>query len=114
MGCGKNEGFHPYPDWSTYSLLVVWNEEADAERFLSSELMNLYREKTMETWTIFMKNMMAKGMWSAQNPFETSPTLNADISLVAVITRATIKTRKLLSFGDMFLPLISNYVGMKA
>lgn len=98
MGCGKNEGFNPYPDWSTYSLLAVWNEAADAERFLTSELMNLYREKTVETWTIFMKNIVAKGMWSGQNPFEQSSTLNPDIPLIAVITRATIKTRKLLSF----------------
>jgi len=98
MGCGKNEGFNPYPDWSTYALLGVWDEETDAERFQTSELMNLYRETTTETWTIFMKNILAKGMWSGQNPFEQSPTLDAAIPLIAVITRATIKTKKLLSF----------------
>ncbi len=98
MGCGKNEGFNPYPDWSTYSLLAVWDKEADAERFLMSELMNLYHEKTIEMWTIFMKNIVAKGMWSGQNPFAPSSTLNPDIPLIAVITRARIKTKKLISF----------------
>jgi len=98
MGCGRNEGFNPYPDWSTYALLAVWDEAADAERFQASELMDMYQENTVEVWTVFMKNMVAKGAWSGQNPFEQSTALNPDIPLIAVITRATIKAKKLIPF----------------
>ena len=98
LGCGKNEDFNPYPDWSTYSLLAVWEDEAAAERFLATNLMDLYREKTRETWTVFMKNIVAKGKWSGHNPFEASTSLNPENPLIAVITRATIKVKKLIPF----------------
>jgi len=99
MGCGKDEGFNPFPDWSTYALLVVWNDEADAKVFFKeSKLIKLYRENTLEDWTIYMKNITAKGAWSAQNPFEKSTTLDPNNPLIAVITRATIKVRKLYAF----------------
>ncbi len=99
MGCGRNEGFNPFPDWSAYALLLVWNDEAAAETFFeTSELMQLYSKNTVEHWTIYMKNISAKGEWSAQNPFQKSTTLNPDNQLIAVITRATIKVRKLYRF----------------
>lgn len=99
MGSGKNEGFNPFPDWSTYVLLTVWDDEAAAEKFRSeSKLMQLYSAKTEEIWTLFLKNIMAKGEWSKQHPFSKHKELNPHNPLLAVITRATIRPSRLYSF----------------
>ena len=34
MGSGKQDGFNPFPDWSTYSLLMTWENEDHADDFI--------------------------------------------------------------------------------
>jgi hypothetical protein len=99
MGSGKGAGFSPWPDWSVYSLLQIWEtaEQADAF-FAQAPLVEKYRNHTSEIWTLFMRNISAGGEWSGANPFRPSSALDADNPNIAVITRATIKVSKLLSF----------------
>jgi hypothetical protein len=98
MGSGK-AGFNPLPDWTVYSLLQVWDSEADALVFFSrSELMSRYRKKSSEQWTIYMKGIMAKGAWSGKKPFDKSDALDAENPLISVITRATIKSNYFFKF----------------
>jgi hypothetical protein len=33
LGSGKGKGFNPFPDWSVYSLLQVWETEEAAQTF---------------------------------------------------------------------------------
>ena len=101
MGSGRGQGFNPFPDWGTYALLCVWESEAHAERFLRhSPLMQQYREHTTDIWTIFLQHLGAKGKWAGRNPFgERNPLLaDAEGQPLAVITRATIRTRRLVDF----------------
>lgn len=99
MGSGKNEGFNPFPDWSVYSLLQVWESASAADAFFKeAELMNRYRKHATEIWTIYMKNIKANGAWSKQNPFQPAHDLDEHNKHVAVITRATIKLSKLVPF----------------
>ncbi len=98
LGSGK-EGFNPFPDWSVYALLMVWEREADADSFFkSSALMQRYRKKVEEHWTLYLKSIQSKGAWSGSNPFQKSQTLRDDVSFVAVITRATIRPKLLWKF----------------
>lgn len=98
LGSGKI-GFNPLPDWSVYGLLQVWENEEKANSFFeSSELMERYREKSSEQWTLYMGNISAKGEWSGSNPFIESATLNEYNPYISVITRATIKLRWLIKF----------------
>jgi len=99
MGSGKGLGFNPYPDWTTYALLQIWDSEAAADAFFrDSRLIGRYREKSQEIWTIYMKSIMAHGAWSGGNPFQASEDLDPDNPLLCIITRATIKMSKLRSF----------------
>ncbi|MBA3898904.1 MAG: DUF3291 domain-containing protein [Bacteroidetes bacterium] len=99
MGSGKGEGFNPFPDWSVYSLLQVWENEAAAQAFFEeAPIMQKYRKHASETWTIFMKSILAKGLWSGKNPFQESSSLSQKIPYLAVITRATIKASRLIPF----------------
>ncbi|MGB5818078.1 MAG: DUF3291 domain-containing protein [Saonia sp.] len=112
MGSGK-EGFNPLPDWSVYGLLQVWENEKVANSFFnSSNLMKRYVEHSEEYWTIYLKNIVAKGYWSAKNPFQKSGAIAANNPYVAVITRATIKPRFLIKFWKYVpvsqAPLVDN------
>jgi len=99
MGSGKGMGFNPLPDWSIYSLLQVWENEASANQFFEAHnLAKKYDKHTVEMWTLYMHNITAVGAWSGGNPFEKQEHLVANNELIAVITRATIKISKLPQF----------------
>jgi len=99
MGSGRELGFSPFPDWGVYALLGVWENELSAHTFLSeAPIFARYQKMSSEQWTIFMKPIHTKGLWSGGNPFQASTDLDEANSLIAVITRATIRTRKLVKF----------------
>jgi heme-degrading monooxygenase HmoA len=99
MGSGRDMGFNPAPDWSVYSLLMVWENEAAANDFFEkSDIIKRYQAHTSEIWTLFLRVRQVKGLWSGSNPFETSTEIDANNPLISVITRASIRPSKLLSF----------------
>lgn len=99
MGSGRDAGFSLLPDLEVYALLGVWENEQVANDFFNhSAIYKRYQEMSFEQWTIFMKPIQTKGLWSGGNPFTASSELDANNPLIAVITRATIKTNKLLKF----------------
>lgn len=98
MGSGKGDGFNPFPDWSVYSLLQVWETENAADAFLSSsKLMEDYGSFEQEKFTLYMKNIGAMGTWVGKNPFQANAKLDPN-QPIAVITRATIKWNWLIRF----------------
>ncbi len=64
----------------------------------NAELFKKYKNQTAERWTIFMKSILARGSWSNQNPFDLHPDLDEKNDWLCIITRATIRWRKLYSF----------------
>jgi hypothetical protein len=99
LGSGKGKGFNPFPDWGVYSLLQIWDSEKAANHFFeTSELMSLYKNRTSEIWTLYLKNVVSKGEWSGKNPFEVNTDIDENNKLLCVITRATIKPKKLFRF----------------
>lgn len=99
MGTGKGDGFSPWADFSTYALLQVWDAENRASEFFEeSPLMEKYRYHSVDQWTLFMRSIKAHGFWSKKQPFESSNNLSPKIPYLAIITRATIRKRKLLKF----------------
>ncbi len=98
MGSGK-AGFNPLPDWSTYAILQIWENEAAADIFFENNPLAIqYRRRSSRQWTLYMRNISAKGEWSGKNPFESSDSLDDDNTYIAVITRATIKRSLLFKF----------------
>lgn len=99
MGTGKGDGFNPLPDFSTYALLMVWDDKNKAHQYLQhSDLFRKYKANAFTIKTHFMQCIKSHGKWSKQNPFvehQLSPTENTNIG---VITRATIKKRMLPKF----------------
>lgn len=98
LGSGSGTGFNLYPDWSVYSLLQVWDSEASAKAFLNdSQILQDYRAKAAEVWTLFMQTVRSKGTWGGVNPFNHSSAVLSE-GPVASITRATVNPWKLHQF----------------
>lgn len=99
LGSGKGNGFNPWPDYSVYGLLQVWETEADATNFFNnSELMIRYKKRSTEHWTLYMTPIKADGTWSGQNPFQVDSKNDPANARLAIITRARIKKSLLLKF----------------
>ncbi|MFT7421014.1 MAG: heme-degrading monooxygenase HmoA [Algoriphagus sp.] len=99
LGSGRGLGFSPWPDWSIYAVLQVWEtEEASLEFFKNSLLFKSYKKQSKETYTLYLKNIKAHGKWSGEEPFIKSEALDTSNSFVAVITRAVIRPSKLRRF----------------
>lgn len=98
LGTGKGNGFNPFPDWGTYALLQVWENERDADAFFDdSALFKKYQSRSEEQWILYMRPIKAEGEWSGSQPFQI---MEKDPSnpFLAIITRATIRKRLLFKF----------------
>ncbi len=99
MGSGKAVGFSPFPDWGVYALLAVWKNQASAERFFQTA--NLYQQyvtNSCEHWTIYLRTRKSKGLWAGHGRFQPSTQIDETNTYVAVITRATIRWRRMVDF----------------
>lgn len=99
MGSGRGIGFNPWPDFSTYAMIQVWEDEQHAHRFFEdAKLMERYERHTTNRWTLLMRNITSKGRWSGNSPFAPSTNLDPHNPYIAVITRATIRPSRLWQF----------------
>jgi hypothetical protein len=100
MGTGGGNGFSLWPDFGTYAFLGVWNNQKTADEFLKhNPILKSYRLKSETHRTLKMLPLKSHGLWSGQNPFPPQSLLEKNTSFpVAVITRATLRPARLLSF----------------
>lgn len=106
LGSGSGNGFSIWPDFGTYGLLGVWEEESKARAFFErGAVMDAFRQKARSVWTVFMRSAVAHGAWDGKMPFAANTPFDKD-QVVAVITRATIHPQKLWQFWR-FVPPVS-------
>ncbi|MGY6561156.1 MAG: DUF3291 domain-containing protein [Luteibaculaceae bacterium] len=97
MGTGGGDGYQWHPDFSTYSILIAWQNEEKAHKFFnSSTLYSDYSSRAFEQCTFWLNAIAASGMWDGVQPFEIYK--QTPEGPIAVITRATIKTKNLIQF----------------
>ncbi len=100
LGSGREFGL--MPDLSTYVFLGVWDTQTQAKLFFQTSGWQFYLQKTEATGTLWLQPYKAHGRWDGKNPFDTGtdsyrPSGESDTP-IAVLTRATIRTRSLLDF----------------
>lgn len=98
LGSGAQNGFSSKPNFGTYALFCVWESEEDANIFFKNhEFYNQYKSKSKETFTVFAHAAEAHGKWDNIQPFISAATLAQDKPIM-VLTRASIRLTKLISF----------------
>lgn len=98
LGSGGGNGFSIWPNFSTYGLLGVWENEQMAKAYFDKHHINREcRSRAKYWWTVYMKTASFHGLWDGVSPFNTTVDFDKK-KLVAVITRASIASRKLWQF----------------
>ncbi len=99
LGTGAGQGFSLRPDFSTYALLTVWDNQAAAADFYNNNpQLKAYWTKASAIRRLSLANRASHGLWSGQNPFKGNDIDKVEDSKVAIITRATLRFSKLWSF----------------
>ena len=107
LGCGKNGTFDKHPDWQQWGILTVQNASTDIEGFDTVSLINnLYGSFinkwlhffNCETWTILLNPVEGHGKWDGKEPFGILSNQSTYYGMIATLTRATIRLRKLKAF----------------
>lgn len=113
LGSGGGDGFSIFPNFGTYGLLCTWHTAADAAQFFQSNpVFAAFQAKCTAYWTVFMHPVLAHGQWDGVAPFQPNGIAYDESKPVCVITRATIRTKKLWQFWR-FVPPVSRSVRKK-
>ena len=99
LGTGGGAGFSLRPDFSTYAFLGVWKDAKAAVQFKEEhDFLQQYFTKASSIRLLTLSNIKSHGLWEGQNPFQSPKALNVENKKIAIITRATLRWSRLLSF----------------
>lgn len=99
LGTGSSSGFSLWPDFSTYALLTIWEDESKAIDFLkNSKLMKKFISRSESQQHFSLHTLQTYGLWGKTNPFKAVKRNLAEDELIGIITRATIRPSRLLEF----------------
>lgn len=108
-GSGTGEGFTPVPNTGVYAILATWPDLETARQAVNSaSVFRSYRQKSCESWTLFLSPTSVRGAWSGQAPFQ--PENKPMKGSIAALTRATVRPARALQFWKR-VPDISQVVG---
>ncbi|MGV3639683.1 MAG: spheroidene monooxygenase [Adhaeribacter sp.] len=99
LGSGKDRVFSLRPDFYQYGLMATWESAEAADHFLHhSPVLDSYRARSSEMYSLFMQPLRAHGLWDGGNPFIPIPGDNPPPGPLAVLTRASIRWKALPAF----------------
>jgi len=108
-GSGTGEGFTPILNTAVYAIIATWpDHETAQDQTQNAPIFRRYLSKALESWTIFLAPVSARGRWSGVNPF--APEGPQPEGPLAALTRATIRPVKALRFWQR-VPDISTVIG---
>ncbi|MDO6436264.1 spheroidene monooxygenase [Cyclobacterium sp. 1_MG-2023] len=96
MGTGGGFGFSLKPDFSTYALLMVWEDVEAARNFNLSEAYLRFNQQCISNFTYWMRCIQSHGTWYGKEPF--NPSHEKTDGPIMVITRARVKLHKVFRF----------------
>ncbi|MDB5201132.1 MAG: crtA [Ferruginibacter sp.] len=103
MGSGKNGTFDKTPDLYQWAILTVQYQPASTDGSLIQQLYGgfvrrWFRLFTRETFTLLLEPIEGHGTWDGKNVFGRLPAKSDYEGPVAILTRATIRMKKLKYF----------------
>lgn len=104
MGSGKNGTFDKRPDWRQWAVLAAGTVPQSFTQ--TSLLPSIYGHLIAAYWKLFrcktityiLQPIEGHGLWSGKEPFGTLPRKTDYEGKIAVLTRATIRRKKLDRF----------------
>jgi spheroidene monooxygenase len=110
MGTGAGEGFSTTPNFSVYTLMCVWSDEAAARKALEcAQPFKRWRAKADESVVLTLEPTQSRGKWDGAAPFGDGPALAEPRGVVVALTRATLKLKHVREFWSK-VPAISDAI----
>ena len=98
MGTGRNGTFDLVPDIYKWAIMSTWVDLETFEAFRQSSFVHRYLDSFCEKQSfIYLKPLKVHGLWDNIQPFEVNE-LAPSSPEIAVLTRATIRPSKAVSF----------------
>jgi hypothetical protein len=111
LGCGKNGTFDIHPDWNQWAVLSVGCRQlpvdseqhgrlpADYRRLIYDSFINRWwKFFNCEVYSILLEPIEGHGRWDNKKIFDALPKQTNYEGVIAVLTRATIRLRRLKKF----------------
>ncbi|MXV16277.1 DUF3291 domain-containing protein [Hufsiella ginkgonis] len=106
LGSGRNGTFDLQPDWRQWGLLAAWETREDYEAFARSSFVpRWWNAFTTEQWTLLAEPIASHGKWDGREPFKITGQSQVPPAPIAVLTRATIRLKKLPRFWQHVTPV---------
>ncbi len=110
LGSGAAGGFSIWPDWRVYAQLIVWENRAAFESFIETSTNHQQNlAKSDKQLHILLQPIQYKGSWNSVQPFQVAKKASSANDFMAVITRASIRPRKMIAFW-FNVPAVSKHI----
>jgi len=112
LGCGQGGTFSKLPDWQQWGLLAVTNEEFNTgisdindhwqllKTVYGKFITGWWKFFGCEIWTVLLQPIEGHGTWDGKQAFGELPQKSDYEGMIAVLTRATIRRKKLARFHE--------------
>jgi hypothetical protein len=111
LGTGRGRTMTLSADLRRWALFAVWEDDAAVDAFLAqSEVAARWAALAREAWHVKLEPVRAHGAWGGRNPLAGARGRLAPDEPVAVLTRATIRARRLVAFYRSILPPAADLV----
>jgi hypothetical protein len=105
MGCGNNGTFDINPDWQQWCILCVHEEtELENQQLTTPKILygnfidSWWRFFGCEIYTVLLEPIQSHGYWNGKQPFRVTKNPIQSGRVIAVLTRATIRIKRLKNF----------------
>ena len=97
LGTGRGRAMTTSADLRRWAVFAVWDDVAAAERFVGQHPLSRRWDRAEERFDVVLRPIGAHGSWDGSNPLD-GVGASAAAGPVAVLTRATVRWRRLPAF----------------